>query len=368
MGMTRCRTCVMPTTRPDTYFDGSGECSACVSYRNRSSVDWGARKLELVRLLERHDGRVIVPSSGGKDSTYQVLTLLELGADVTVVTATTCDLSEIGRANIDNLSRYATTIEVTPNRKVRAKLNRIALNMVGDCSWPEHVLINCVPFRVAMERGIPLIFYGEAPLREYGSPPGLEEQTVMTKRWISEFGGQLGLRPSDLVGTDGITARDMAEYTMPSIDNMRDVTAFWLGQFVGPWDSERNAMEATAKGMIWLLPTPANRWAFENQDNLQTGAHDFFCWLKYGFGRGCAQASVEIRAGATDRSAALEWVRHNDGLFPLTYLGVSLDSILNRINMGRDEFLCACNRFMNKDLFVEDSVEWGQHLTLKEFS
>lgn len=32
-------------------------------------------------------------------------------------------------------------IEVTTNRVVRAKLNRIGLTEVGDISWPEHVSI-----------------------------------------------------------------------------------------------------------------------------------------------------------------------------------------------------------------------------------
>ena len=40
----------------------------------------------------------IVPVSGGKDSTYQVIRMLQLGLNPLCVTATTCDLSAIGRA------------------------------------------------------------------------------------------------------------------------------------------------------------------------------------------------------------------------------------------------------------------------------
>jgi hypothetical protein len=86
--MIRCKTCVMPNTRPDTPFIG-GECSACVSYRKRATIDWVEREAELKAILASHGNRCIVPSSGGKDSTWQVLKLLELGADVTVVTAKT---------------------------------------------------------------------------------------------------------------------------------------------------------------------------------------------------------------------------------------------------------------------------------------
>ena len=101
--MIRCQTCCMPNTRPDTPFTG-GICSACHSHAKRKDIDWDGRKKDLLALLGRHNGRCIVPSSGGKDSTFQVMTLKALGADVTVVTATTCHLTPIGRANIDNIS------------------------------------------------------------------------------------------------------------------------------------------------------------------------------------------------------------------------------------------------------------------------
>ena len=140
--MNRCKLCLIPDTRPDTHFE-DGICSACRTYQKRLEIDWVKHRQELLDLLERHKGKrefdCIVPSSGGKDSTWQVLTLLGLGAKPLVVTATTCQLTPIGRRNIDNLARHATTIEVSPNKTVRAKLNRLGLELVGDISWCEHV-------------------------------------------------------------------------------------------------------------------------------------------------------------------------------------------------------------------------------------
>lgn len=108
----------------------------------------GRTKKELLDILDRYrskDGSnwdCIIPVSGGKDSTYQVVTMLELGMNPLCVTATTCDLTEIGRKNIENIKKMGVDyIEVTTNRVVRAKLNRIGLIEVGDISWPEHVSI-----------------------------------------------------------------------------------------------------------------------------------------------------------------------------------------------------------------------------------
>lgn len=364
--LTRCAKCLIPATRPDTAFV-EGVCSACISYEKRKSIDWEARQDDLLKILKEHDYRCIVPSSGGKDSTWQVLKLLELGAKVTVVTATTCMLTDIGRANIDNLARYATTVEVSPNRKVRAKLNRLGLDLVGDISWPEHIAIHRVPFRAAIGLEIPLIFYGECPNEAYGGPLGSEETRVMTQRWVSEFGGFLGLRAQDVIGMDGITEADMADYTAPTDAELKaaGVTAYFLGQFY-EWDSRGNARVARDHGFRSMLPSLANWWHEENQDNAMTGIHDFMGWLKYGYGRLAAQMSVDIRAGLITREGAMHIVRKRDGLFPLEYMGVRLDAVLDHIGIGRDEFVAICDRFTNHELFVEPRVEWGKKLTTKD--
>ncbi len=355
--MKRCRLCVIPDTRPDTAFVDS-VCSACVAYAQRPAIDWQARREQLEALIARarafalargNQFDCIVPSSGGKDSTYQVLTLLELGARPLVVTASTCHLTAIGRANIDNLARYTTTLEVTPNRSVRAKLNRLGLTMVGDISWPEHVSIFTTPFIVARRTGIPFLFYGENPQNQYGGPLEAQDAQQMTRRWVSEFGGFLGLRPQDLVGVEGLTEADMADYMLPE-GGAVGLEAHFLGQYI-PWDSRRNAEVAKAAGMRQELPSPANVWPFENLDNAQTGLHDYGMFLKYGYGRGAAQISVDIRAGNVDRESALHWVSRFDGLFPETYAGVAIAEVLERIGLTREELMRTLDRFTNKALF-----------------
>ena len=346
MKLLRCSRCVMPNTRPDTPFV-DGVCSACITYANRPTIDWEARKGMLTDLLNRHDGSVLVPSSGGKDSCYQVLTLLDMGADVTIVTARTCHLTEIGRRNIDNLARYARTIEVTPNMKVRAKLNRLGLELVGDISWPEHAAIFSTPFNVAAQTGHTLLMYGECPQAEYGGPMGTEQAMQMTKRWRSEFGGFLGLRPDDFVGMEGITERDMADYTVQAWPEKLE--AHFLGQYL-PWDSRRNAEVAIDAGMQAELPTEANWWPAENLDNAQTGIHDWCMWLKYGFGRGCQQISVDVRAGLVSRGYALDWVGRHDGEFPDWYAGVTHTDVLARIGMTRQRFDEIAARFTNREI------------------
>lgn len=353
--MIRCLRCVMPNTRPDTPFV-DGVCQACINYANRPQIDWAARQRALEELLDRFHGECIVPSSGGKDSTYQVMKLLQLGAHVTVVTARTCHLTPIGRANIDNLARHARTIEVVPNMAVRAKLNRLGLEMVGDISWPEHVAIFTTPFRMAADLRIPLIIYGENPQDQYGGPLGSEQSKQMGGRWRSEFGGFLGLRPSDLVGVEGLTERDMADYMLPVHE--LNLEAHFLGAYI-PWDSHDNAEKAMQAGLepfrdrdgIARAPATANLWPAENLDNAQTGLHDHFMYRKYGYGRGCAQASVDVRSGLATREVALQWVEVNDGAFPYQYAGVVFEDVLDRIEITKHQLYDLMDRYTNWDIF-----------------
>jgi len=362
MTLLRCKSCVYPTSKPDLHFIG-GECSACINARNKPRIDWADRYRQLIDIISRtppnKDGfDCIVPSSGGKDSTAQVLMLKELGANPLVVTATTCHLTPMGRANIDNLARYAKTIEYDPDFETRRTLNKLGLELVGDISWPEHAAIFSVPFRAALEHDIPLVFYGECPQREYGGPIDSHEALTMTRRWVSEYGGMLGLRPDDFVGMDGIASSDMDYYRLPESD---EVEAYFLGQFV-PWSSRGNAARAVGAGMTFALPSQANWWEWENLDNAQTGLHDHAMFRKYGYGRLAGQVCVDIRQGILTREEGMKVVRERDGIFPEVYAGVPIKDVLDRLGVSREWLIEQLCNHTSWDLF--DRVEGDRPILL----
>ena len=72
--------------------------------------------------------------------------------------------------------------------------------------------------------------------------------------------------------------------------------------------------------------------------------------LKYGFGRGCQQISVDVRSGSIKRAYALAWVEsheeaEDDFYFPLVYAEVPFEDVLERIGMSKDAFWACANRF-----------------------
>jgi N-acetyl sugar amidotransferase len=347
----------MVDTRPDAYFDETGECLACIAYRKRPEIDWDARKQELTRILDGAKGKVVVASSGGKDSTWICLELLKLGAKVTVVTATTDHLTDIGKRNIQNLARYADTIEVTPNQTVRRKIARIGLRQVGDISYGEHLSIWTTPMRMAVKLNTPLVFYGECPQNEIAGPQGTEQAQIMDRRWISEHGGLLGMRAHDLVGQDGITERDIEPYLLPSPTEMETVKAYFLGQFL-PWDGLHNAVVAREHGFEWYhTDVEGSIGRFESLDNAQTGIHEWFKMLKFSYMRPTDMASLAIRRERMTRDEALELVAERE-VFPVTYIGVRYEEVLARIGVSHKEFVGLCRKFTNFDLFEDDQLAW----------
>jgi len=358
-----CARCVMPHTKPDLKIDSDGVCSACRSFEARREVDWEVRRGELDRILDRYrlcDGRhwdCIVPVSGGKDSTYQVVRMLQMGMNPLCVTATTCDLSPIGRRNIENIKRLGVDyVEFSPNPRVRATLNRIGLLQVGDISWPEHVAIFTIPVRAAVQFGVPLIVWGGNSQNEYGGPAAAAQDNVLTRRWLEEFGGLLGLRVSDLEGMEGLRARDLVPYHYPADEDLArvGVTGIFLGHYI-PWDGYSNALLAQAHGFETFHATVEGSIVnYENLDNCQTGIHDYFKFLKFGFGRATDIACLHIRRGRITRADGLDLVARHDGKFPWTYLGKPLEEILAPLDMTVPDFVAVCDRFTNKRIFKLD--------------
>jgi N-acetyl sugar amidotransferase len=359
-----CTACLYPDTKPDLRFDEEGVCSACTAFAQRDEVDWKARRAQFLDIVEQYrspDGSnydCIVPVSGGKDSTYQVLRLLEVGMNPLCVTATTDALSEIGRRNIENIKLLGVDyVEVTTNPLVRRRINKLALTQIGDISWPEHVAIFTIPIRIAVQHGIRLIVWGENPQNEYGGPAAASGDSTLTRRWLEEFGGLLGLRVSDLLEVQGIERRHLIQYTYPSDEDISraGVTGIFLGYFF-PWDGWTNALIAQAHGFETLPQMVEGSLAnYENLDNHQTGIHDYFKFLKFGFGRATDIANNHIRRGRLSREDAVRMVRARDGKFPLTCLGKPLEETLAEIDMTLEEFNRVCDQFTNKRLFIVDN-------------
>jgi len=360
--MKYCKNCLLPSTKPGLTFSDDGVCNACLNFENRVQINWNERRVELTELLAQYKSNnnkhnCIIPVSGGKDSTYQVLKMLEMGMNPLCVTSTTCDLTDIGRRNIENLKNLGVDyIEVSPKKTVRKLLNKIGLTIVGDISWPEHLGIFTIPIQIAVKFRIPLIIWGENSQNEYGGPASSPDSKILNRRWLEEFGGLLGLRTNDLTEEFGIKKEDLLLYEYPTDEELNDVgvTGLFLGYYF-PWDGLSNYITASNFGFeSYPNVVEGSAASYENLDNYQTGIHDYFKFLKFGFGRASDILSMHIRRGRISREMGISLVKSNEGKFPSSYLGKRLESILDDIDVSMDEFNKICDEFTNKSIFLLD--------------
>ena len=78
-----CKKCVVSNQRPRVHFNEDGICGQCLYAEfKQTMIDWDKREKELESICDKfrsNDGSwdVIVPGSGGKDSSYVAYVLKE---------------------------------------------------------------------------------------------------------------------------------------------------------------------------------------------------------------------------------------------------------------------------------------------------
>jgi N-acetyl sugar amidotransferase len=357
-----CKECLYPSTKPDLNFI-DGICNACINFKNRNDINWSQRKTDFINLFEKYKSNenwdCIIPVSGGKDSTYQIYKIIELGYNPLCVISSTCHLSDIGKKNIENIKEMnIDLIEFTTKKNTRKKLNKLGLETVGDISWPEHITIFTIPVIIAVKFNIKLIIWGENPQNEYGGPGASNENNVLDRNWLENFGGLIGLRESDIIllTENNITEKDIIPYKYPSDEDIKKVgvTGLFLGYYF-PWSGIGNAIISESLGF-----TTYNKFVegsacdYENLDNYQTGIHDYFKYLKFGFGRATDIVNNLIRRKIISREDGLKIIYKHDGKYPSEYLGKSITEILKYIDITEEEFEKICDMFTNYNLFKKD--------------
>ena len=359
--MKYCKKCFFPNTKPELSFDENGVCDACKYAEQKEKIDWDARRKELEKILKNYqssDGSrydCIIPVSGGKDSHYQTHIIKnEFGLNPLLVSFHPRDFTELGRKNIENIKNMGVDcIEFTANPIIYKKLAKFGFTELGDCAWPEHIGIFTVPVKVAVAYKIPLIVWGENPQLEYGGPSSVSSNPNLDREWCEKHGGYFldKISPTDMV-KHGIELKDLQSYLYPTDEELKGVgiKGIFLGYYLR-WDA-RKQLEIVKKYGFNTLDEP-NEGTYTNYENLDTkyvSIHDYFKFLKFGFGRTTDHVSIDIRNKRLTREEGLKLIKKHEGKIPTKYI----DEFLQDFDMTREEFLSICEKFTNKEIFKTD--------------
>ena len=360
-----CSNCVYPETKPDLTFDQDGVCDACRFENVKDATDWDSRRKELVEIFNKFKNKdgsnydCIIPVSGGKDSHFQTYMVKEeFGLNPLCVSYHLPEFTDLGRKNIENLKNLGVDcLEFTPNPEICRKMQKIGLIEFGDAQWPEHFGIFTVPVQVAVRYNIPLIVWGENSQAEYGGPLKDSTNRYLDSKWCKEYGTRVGGQSNSYFGPEvmlqhGIDRKFLNPYIYPSDDEIKrvGVTGIFLGSFL-KWNIKNQLEKVRELGFtLHDGPSEGTFTNYENLDNKIQGIHDYFKWLKFGYGRTTDNASVQIRLNWLNREEAMKLVREYEGKLPERYLNEFLD----QWDMSRDEFFKIADKFTNKELFKKN--------------
>jgi N-acetyl sugar amidotransferase len=372
--MRYCARCVIPDTRPNVVLGDDGVCNACSTHSQREEVDWDARAAafrEVVKRVRRpgegYDS--LIPVSGGKDSTWQVITCLEHGLNPLAVSWKPPSRTEIGQENLDNLIALGVDhVDYQVSPKVERKFLYQALVRYGDPAIPMHMALFNIPLHLAVAQRIPLVVWGENSAVEYGSTDDRLKGFKLDEAWLERYGVTHGTKASDWV-SDELTERELTPYFGPNADRLEEsgVSAVFLGEFFS-WDPERSLQVAREHGFRSRAEGPkTGYYDYADIDDDFISIHHWLKWLKFGFTRTYDNLSLEIRNGRMTRDEAIEILRargdetpHDDIATFCAFLEISEEHFYEVVERFRDtDVWSQRDGVWTIDGFLIDDWEWA---------
>ena len=345
-----CTKCVMSNQRPRITFDESGVCGGCRNHEFfKEAIDWSEREKQLLILLDRYrrtDGRwdVVVPSSGGKDSTFVAHQLkYKYGMNPLTVTWTPLLYTDIGWKNFQALRNSGfTNLMAFPNGRLHRQLARLSFEEFGDAF---HVFVLgqlSYAFHIAVKFDIPLVMFGENGEAEYAGVPAVSDRPFIPSEEFTRlyFKGtgleetvRYGMETKDYFDKD-FTEADLAFYKPPTIDQLKHagIEGKYFFGYYKKWVPQDNYFYAAEHTGFEANPerTEGTYSKYASLDDKLDGLHYFMKYIKFGFGRATDDASHEVRDGHITRDEAVALVKRYDGEFPkkyfadfLEYLGIT---------------------------------------------
>jgi len=340
----RCTKCLLPETHESITFDEQGVCSVCrqVEYKD-GKIDWAQKKLELTELIESHRGKhdydCIIPFSGGKDSVWTLYYLMkEFKIKPLVVRFDHGFLRPNLNDNTINVLRNlgADFISFTPNWKVVQKLMLQSFLEKGDFCWHCHTGIFSYPMHIALKYKVPLIFWGE-PSAEYTSYYSYDQPEEVDEKRFNRF-VNLGITALDMaVRLRGdLDERDFKPYTYPALKDLRALNykSVCLGSYIS-WDVKKQS-KIIMDELGWkgdLVENVPEQYNYEKIECHMQGVRDYIKYIKRGYTRPTALASIDIRHNRLTREEGELMIDAYEGKKP-----ASLEIFLDMVGLTENEF------------------------------
>jgi len=320
----RCTRCILPITTPMISLNDSGVCNYCLTHSKIRSQ--GKKALELaVEPYRRNDGKaeVIVPLSGGRDSSYGLHYLTqELGLKAIAFSYDWGMISDLGRRNQARMVGALGVEHIVVSADIEMKRRHIRKNIEAWIKQPDLGMIplfmqgdkHCEWYVDSLKQktGIELIVFSrgnEFERDEFrtgycgitgNDPGGVIHHLPRLDKWrlLAYYGKQYVTNPSYFNESvwEAVTAY-LITYVIP-----HDYLYLW--HFI-PWD-EKTIVTTLEKEYGWeRLPDTPLTW---RTDDGSPAFYNYIYLRVQGFTENDSFRSRQIREGVLERREALELV------------------------------------------------------------
>lgn len=359
--MKYCVRCITPSTRPNIQFDQNGVCNACAAHATRPAIDWEQRERIFRQVAQNAQARskgydCLIPVSGGKDSTWQVVKCLEYRLNPLAVTWKTPARTEIGARNLANLINLGVDhIDYQVNPKVEKKFLYLSFLRYGTTAIPMHMALFNIPLKIAVRFDIPLVVWGENSAFEYGGTEDERKGFRLDSAWLKKYGVTHGTTARDWI-SDTLTEKEMTPYFGPSSTDLEEkgVLAVFLGYYF-PWDPETSRRVAVEHGFSTRTEGPkTGYYDYADVDDDFISVHHWLKWYKFGFTRLFDNLSLEIRNGRLTRDEAVQIVRTRGEETPRE----DIQKFCEFVGIREVHFFEIAEKFRNSEIWVRRNNIW----------
>ena len=323
-----CKKCLTTSLRPNASFGNDGICDPCSFNKSSVSINFNDRFKKLNEKItdiinsrkSNNEYDCIIGVSGGKDSTRQAVWVrdrLKLKPLLVCCAYPPQQMIKVGASNLENLINLGFDVEVyNPAPSTAARLSLRAFEAFGNvCKASEIALFTTVP-SIAIQRGIPLIFFGENPAMQEGDSAtlGVDEFDANQLRSLNT----LAAGGVDWLYDNASTER-VASYVYPSEEAFlkHNIQMLYLGPAWPDWDMDENALFSVLEGLKTRLNQEHETGDITNASMLDeefTNINMMIKYYKFGFGRATDLCNELIRSKKLTRAEAIPIVEKFDGI------------------------------------------------------
>lgn len=351
----RCSKCVLPETFPFISFDEKGVCNYCNGYKPQDRSSSLSKLKDLVAQYKSADGTpdVLVPFSGGRDSTYSVHIIKnELGLNPITYTYDWGMVTDLARRNIARTCGKLGVENIIVAADIHMKRRNIRLNIEAWLKRPELGMI-------------PLFMAGDKYFFYYANKV-CKENDLNLAIWGSNYlentdfkTGFCGVKPNfDKERIDALSSFDKVKIATYFLKNFMNNPSYFnssiyntMGAFVSRYGMKRIGYFQLFDHLVWdekeVNEVIRNEYNWELSVDSSTtwrigdGTAAFYNYIYYliaGFSEFDTFRSNQIREGKMTREKALELLenenvpRYETIKWYLEIVGLNYESVINRVN------------------------------------